>query len=211
MTKRVLAADPKLSMSISATTRPPRPGEQDGKDYFFWDRARFEAERDAGGFLEHAVVFDNLYGTPRAPVMTWIGQGFDVVFDIDWQGARQLAAQTSPTASSSLGQPTAPLPPICAIFVLPPSMATLETRLRARAGDTDDIIAKRMSRAHDEISHWDEYDYVVVNDDLDEATTALRTIITGFRNGDTQTTRRHSRTGQADLPARIERLLAEKV
>lgn len=197
LTRRLLAADDQLRLSISATTRTPRPGESDGTDYYFWDRPRFEAERDAGGFLEHAVVFDHLYGTPWAPVRDWVQAGQDVVFDIDWQGARQLAAK--------------PPAPLTTIFILPPSMAELEARLRARAGDPEHIIAKRMARAHDEISHWEEYDYVVVNDDLDQAEAALHAIIAAVRAGDTQTDAVanvvRSRPGLSD---RVGALMAER-
>jgi len=164
---RLLASDDAIMLSVSATTRPPREGERDGVDYHFVDRARFEAMRDGGAFLEHAVVFGNLYGTPRAPVEDALARGRDVLFDIDWQGARQIEA----AAEKDLVR----------VFILPPSRAALEDRLRRRAKDPDDVVAQRMAKADDEISHWAEYDYVIVNKDLDRAEHELKAILTAER------------------------------
>ena len=167
LTRRLLTENPRMSMSVSATTRQPRSGEVDGVDYYFVDKADFEAMRERGEFLEHARVFDNYYGTPRGPVETALGQGRDIIFDIDWQGAQQLTQ----AAADDLVK----------IFILPPDMVTLEERLRARAQDSDEVIAKRMSKSENEISHWAEYDYVVVNDELDDALARLRTILEAER------------------------------
>lgn len=195
LTKRLIVADPKLRLSVSATTRTIRPGEREGVDYYFWSRERFERERDAGGFLEHAVVFDRLYGTPMAPVQTWVGEGYDVVFDIDWQGARQL--RTNPIAE------------LVSVFILPPSLTILEDRLRKRAADPEDVIQRRMSRAVDEISHWREYDYVVVNEDLDAATAALTTIIDAHRENAAPKAAAWRSDRQAGLPVFVDRLMAQ--
>ncbi len=155
------------TLSVSATTRPPRPGETHGADYVFLDRADFEARRTDGNFLESAEVFGNLYGTPREAVETALAEGCDVVFDIDWQGARQLAAAAPDD--------------VVRVFILPPSRQALAERLTARAGDPPDVIARRLAGASDEISHWHEYDYVVVNADLAESLSALRAILAAER------------------------------
>ncbi len=197
LTKRILDADPRLRISVSATTRSPRPGEDDGVDYHFWTKDDFVTARDEGGFLEWAEVFDNFYGTPKAPVREWLSDGLDVVFDIDWQGARQLAAD--------------PMAQLVTIFVLPPSMAELEARLRRRGGDSDDVIARRMARAKDEISHWAEYEYVIVNDDLDQAVQAILTIIDARRSGNEIAAGRYRRQMQPKLDGAVERLLEEGV
>lgn len=197
LTKRILDADPRLRISVSATTRSPRPGEDDGVDYHFWTKDDFVTARDEGGFLEWAEVFDNFYGTPKAPVREWLSDGLDVVFDIDWQGARQLAAD--------------PMAQLVTIFVLPPSMAELEARLRRRGGDSDDVIARRMARAKDEISHWAEYEYVIVNDDLDQAVQAILTIIDARRSGNEIAAGRYRRQMQPKLDGVVERLLEEGV
>ena len=167
LTRRLLSENTRMSMSVSATTRAPRSGETDGVDYFFVDPNRFEEMRDSGDFLEHAKVFDNYYGTPRGPVEKALSQGRDIIFDIDWQGAQQLTQ----AAADDLVR----------IFILPPDMMELEQRLRSRAQDDDDVIARRMSKSESEISHWAEYDYVIVNDDLDNALDQLRTILSAER------------------------------
>lgn len=164
LAQRLLAVEgANCVLSISATTRPPRPGETDGQDYLFLDRAAFEARREAGDFLEWAEVFGNLYGTPRDRVRAALDAGCDVVFDIDWQGARQLAERAPDD--------------VVRVFILPPSRQALAERLKARAGDPPPVIAKRLAAASGEISHWDEYDYVIVNADLQESLDALRAIL----------------------------------
>ena len=167
MTRRLLAQDPKIAMSVSVTTRPPRPGERDGEDYFFVSKEEFNRLEAEGQLLEHARVFDNYYGTPRAPVEEALGQGRDIVFDIDWQGAQQLTE----AAADDLVK----------IFILPPDMRELEKRLRTRAQDSDAVIAKRMSKSEAEISHWAEYDYVLVNENIDRAMGELLSIVTAER------------------------------
>jgi guanylate kinase len=168
LAKRLMAWDPTLRFSVSATTRAPRPGEVDGRDYYFRSRAEFEAMVAAGEMLEHAEVFGNFYGSPRAPVEAAMGAGRDTLFDIDWQGGQQIR-------NSVLGKD------VVSIFVLPPSIAELERRLRTRAQDSDAVIAGRMAKSEAEISHWAEYDYVLINDDLDRAEADLRTILAAER------------------------------
>jgi guanylate kinase len=160
LSRALLAGDFHLSLSVSMTTRPMRAGERDGVDYVFVSTDRFDAAIANGEFLEHAVVFDHRYGTPRTPVMEALASGRDVLFDIDWQGTQQLKEKAREDLVS--------------VFVLPPSHAELERRLKARALDSDDVVLRRMAKATDEISHWAEYDYVIVNDDLP---TALATVI----------------------------------
>ncbi len=155
ISRRLLELDTNLRISISATTRAPRPGEENGKHYDFVDKAKFADMIMNDEFLEHAKVFDNYYGTPRAPVDMALSQGKDVLFDIDWQGTRQLKNN----ARSDL----------VSVFILPPSMQELERRLRARAQDSDAVVRQRMTKSTDEISHWYEYDYVVLNNDLEES------------------------------------------
>lgn len=167
MTRRLLAQDPAIAMSVSTTTRAPRPGEREGEDYYFISKQKFTELEEAGEFLEHAKVFDNYYGTPRTPVEDALGQGHDIVFDIDWQGAQQLTE----AAAGDLVK----------IFILPPNMLELEQRLRRRAQDSDDVIAKRMSKSENEISHWAEYDYVIVNENIDRAMGELLSIVTAER------------------------------
>ncbi|MEM7729967.1 MAG: guanylate kinase [Pseudomonadota bacterium] len=167
MTRRLLAQDPAIAMSVSVTTRPPRPGERDGEDYFFITKDRFAELEADGQLLEHARVFDNYYGTPRGPVEDALAEGKDIVFDIDWQGAQQLTE----AAADDLVK----------IFILPPNMRELEQRLRTRAQDSDDVIAKRMSKSEAEISHWAEYDYVLVNENIDRAMGELLSIVTAER------------------------------
>ena len=168
LARRLMDWDPSLRFSVSATTRAPRPGEMDGREYYFRSRAEFEAMIDAGEMLEHAEVFGNLYGSPKGPVEVAMEQGRDTLFDIDWQGGQQVR-------NSALGKD------VVSIFVLPPSIAELDRRLNTRGQDSADVIAGRMRQSRDEISHWAEYDYVLVNDDLDRTETALRQIITAER------------------------------
>ena len=168
LTRRLMDWDPAIRFSVSATTRPARPGEQDGREYYFRDRAAFEQMVDSGEMLEHAEVFGNLYGSPRAPVQAAMDAGRDTVFDIDWQGGQQIR-------NSSLGRD------VVSVFVLPPSIAELERRLRSRGQDSDAVIAGRMEKSRDEISHWAEYDYVIVNTDLDAAFNDLVTILQAER------------------------------
>ncbi len=167
LTKRLMAWDPTLSFSVSATTRAPRPGEVDGRDYYFRSRAEFEALIASGQMLEHAEVFGNLYGSPRGPVEEAMLAGRDTVFDIDWQGGQQIRQAMRDDVVS--------------IFILPPSIAELENRLRGRAQDSDEVIAGRMAKSRDEISHWAEYDYVLVNHDLDAAEDELKAIVRAER------------------------------
>jgi guanylate kinase len=167
LTRGLLADNPDIAMSVSATTRAPRRGEVDGKDYFFIDKDRFTEMRDNDQFLEYARVFDNYYGTPSKPVFDALEQGRDVLFDIDWQGAQQLTE----AASDDLVK----------IFILPPSLRELERRLRARAQDSEETIAKRMSKSEAEISHWAEYDYVIVNDDIKTEQAKIQKIIDAER------------------------------
>jgi len=168
LTRRLRDWDPSLSFSVSATTRTPRDGEVDGREYHFMSQAEFQRQVADGGMLEHAYVFGNFYGSPRGPVEAAINQGNDVLFDIDWQGAQQIQ-------NSALGQHT------LSIFILPPSIRELHRRLVTRGQDSDEVIAKRMRKSWDEISHWAEYDYVLVNDDLEETDKRLKTIVEAAR------------------------------
>ncbi len=170
---RLRGWDSDIRFSVSATTRAARSGEEDGCEYHFVEEAAFKTMVRDGEMLEHAFVFGNFYGSPRGPVESAIDAGADVLFDIDWQGAQQIA--NSPLA-----------PHVLSIFLLPPSITELRRRLEARAQDSDEVIAKRMTRSWDEISHWDSYDYVLVNDDLDATEERLRTIITAERLRRTQ-------------------------
>jgi guanylate kinase len=158
---------PGLRMSVSATTRPMRPGEVDGRDYLFVDKPRFEAMVKEDELLEWATVFDNRYGTPRAPVEAALSAGQDVLFDIDWQGTQQLREKARADVVS--------------VFILPPSAGDLEKRLHSRAQDSDEVIRKRMSRASHEMSHWAEYDYIVINHDVDEAFAEVQSILKAER------------------------------
>jgi guanylate kinase len=155
LSRRLVADHADLDLSISATTRPPRPGEVDGREYHFTDRARFEEMIERAEFLEWADVHDHRYGSPRAPVMAALAQGKDVLFDIDWQGARSIADAAPEDAVR--------------VFILPPSMADLSRRLHARAQDSEEVIQRRLSRAYGEIEQAASYDYVIVNDDFDQA------------------------------------------
>lgn len=169
LAKRLMAWDPTLSFSVSATTRDPRHGETNGVEYYFKTKAEFEAMVDAGEMLEHAEVFGNYYGTPKGPVETAMMAGRDTIFDIDWQGGQQI--RRSALAND-----------VVSIFILPPSIADLESRLRGRAQDSDEVIANRMAQSRDEISHWAEYDYVIVNRDVDAAEAELKTILMAERS-----------------------------
>lgn len=166
--RKLLAEDPEFSLSVSATTRPMRAGEVEGRDYYFVSHQEFGAMVSGGQMLEHAAVFDHSYGTPRGPVEAAIREGRDMIFDVDWQGAQQLRA-------SDLGQF------VVSLFILPPSIAELERRLRRRAADSEAVIARRMAGARDEISHWAEYDYVLINDDFDLCYSRIGTIIAAER------------------------------
>ena len=168
LSRRVLAADSSFTLSVSVTTRPARENEREGVDYFFVSSEQFETMATQGDLLEHARVFGHAYGTPRRPVKQAILAGRDVLFDVDWQGAQQLRA-------SDLGQY------VVSVFVLPPSIAALRERLTARGLDSPDVIADRMARARDEISHWAEYDYVLINDNLDTCFSKIGTIVTAER------------------------------
>ena len=167
LSRMMLAADPALTLSVSATTRPPRAKERDGVDYHFVTPQAFAGMVADGEMLEHAHVFGNEYGSPRAPVEAALSEGRDVLFDVDWQGAQQikLAMQGD----------------VVSVFILPPSIAALDSRLRSRAQDDDETVARRMAKAMDEISHWREYDYVLVNDDLSKCATQLAAILTAER------------------------------
>jgi guanylate kinase len=167
LSRKLLEAEPDIVMSVSVTTRPPRAGEVDGLDYHFIDAARFEAMKRGGELLEWAHVFGQSYGTPRHPVDKAIAQGRDVLFDIDWQGTQKLRE----LARSDL----------VSVFVLPPSMKELERRLHTRAQDSDAVIAGRMAKAVDEMSHWAEYDYAVINRDLDQAFADVQAILAAER------------------------------
>jgi len=162
----LLEREPAISLSISHTTRPPRPGEMYGRHYYFVEREEFEREIAEGIFLEHAEVHGNLYGTSRTTVNTLLTQGRDVLLEIDWQGARQIR-KTKPDCVS--------------VFILPPSAADLEKRLHSRAQDSDEVIRKRMSRASHEMSHWAEYDYIVINHDIDAAFAEVQSILKAER------------------------------
>ncbi|MEZ5753087.1 MAG: guanylate kinase [Paracoccaceae bacterium] len=168
LARRLMAWDPTLRFSVSATTRTPRAGETDGVEYFFKTPDAFHAMVAAGEMLEYAEVFGNFYGTPKAPVEAAMAEGRDTLFDIDWQGGQQVRR-------SSLAKD------VVSIFILPPSIAELESRLRSRAQDSDEVIRGRMQKSRDEISHWAEYDYVIVNNDVDAAEAELKTILAAER------------------------------
>jgi len=186
LSRLLLQEDRDLSLSISVTTRPRRPSEVDGVHYHFIDPARFKAMRERGELLEWAEVHGNLYGTPRGPVETALASGDDVLFDIDWQGTRQIA-EAMPND-------------IVRIFVLPPSMAELRARLERRAEDGVDVIGRRLANARTEIGHWQEYEYVIVNDDLQRSLVMARTILAAERQ---------KRSRQPGLVDHVARLLAE--
>ena len=167
ISREILDREPNLTMSVSATTRSKRPGEVAGTDYFFVDTVTFNLMINRGEFLEHAQVFGNYYGTPRGPVEEALAAGRDVLFDIDWQGTQQLMENARHD--------------LVTVFILPPSTRELERRLRARAQDPDDVVAKRMSHAPDEMSHWPEYDYVIVNREIGASVAAVQAILAAER------------------------------
>jgi len=184
LSRRLLDADPGVELSVSVTTRKQRPGEVEGRDYHFIDAARLEAMIKRGELLEWAHVFGHRYGTPRAPVEAALVRGHDVLFDIDWQGTQQLREKADRDLVS--------------IFVLPPSMPDLEQRLRRRAQDSDDVIRARMATATDEMSHWAEYDYVVINTDIDRAFAEVQTILAAER------LKRERQRGLSDFVRRLQ-------
>jgi guanylate kinase len=178
---------PGLRMSVSATTRPARPGEIDGRDYQFIDNEKFEQMVKGGELLEWATVFERRYGTPRGPVEAALSTGQDVLFDIDWQGTQQLREKARADVVS--------------VFILPPSAADLEKRLHSRAQDSDEAIRTRMSRASHELSHWAEYDYIVINHDIDEAFAEVQSILKAER------LKRERRTGLTTFVRELQRQL----
>jgi guanylate kinase len=167
ITQRLLESDPTLSLSVSVTTRLPRPSEIDGRDYIFIEQARFVRMVAAGELLEHATVFGNSYGTPRRPIEAALAAGQDIVTDIDWQGTQQLS-QAMPED-------------LVKVFVLPPSIAVLRDRLQRRAQDSAEIVAARMAKSAEEMSHWPEYDYVIVNRVIEESVAEVAAIVTAER------------------------------
>jgi len=187
LSRRLRDWDPTISFSVSATTRTPRDGEIDGQDYHFLSESQFKRNVAAGEMLEHAHVFGNFYGSPKGPVQAAIEAGRDVLFDIDWQGAQQIQ-------NSALG------PHTLSIFILPPSIAELHRRLESRGQDSAEVIARRMQKSWDEISHWAEYDYVLVNDDLETTDARLKTILSAARL---------KRLQQPGLNAHVQSLQAE--
>lgn len=186
ISRKLLADEPQLTFSVSATTRTPRMGEEDGREYYFKSREEFEAMIEDGELLEHAEVFGNLYGTPVAPVEDAISAGRDVLFDIDWQGGQQIA-------NSSLQDA------VVSVFILPPSLAELEGRLKGRAQDSDEIIAGRMAKSMGEINHWSEYDYVLVNRNLDACAAEVAGILKAER------LRRRRRPGLVDFVQKLNK------
>ena len=185
LVRALMQRRPTLRFSISYTTRAQRPTERNEHDYFFVDKEKFEQMRDAGEFLEHARVFDNYYGTSRSQVERLLDAGQDVLLEIDWQGAQQIRRT---------------LPECRSIFMLPPSRAALEQRLRGRGTDSDEVIARRLRDSLADLSHWGEFDYIVVNDDFDRATGELEAIVTG--QGE------HLRRNRAELRELLARLLS---
>jgi guanylate kinase len=192
LARRLLEADPEVRFSVSATTRPPRPGERDGEDYHFKTRSQFEAMAGKGELLEWAEVFGHLYGSPLAPVEAAIGRGSDVLFDVDWQGGQQIRNSLLRDA-------------VVSIFILPPSIAALEERLIARGQDDPEVIARRMGKARDEISHWAEYDYVLVNENLAQCEAELVAIIRAER------LRRERRPGLVPFVGGLNREFEERM
>lgn len=186
LARHLLDSDTNVVMSVSATTRTKRPGEGEGTDYVFVSPQQFKEMVDQNAFLEHATVFGNQYGTPRKSVEAVLESGRDVLFDIDWQGTQQLEQQAKDD--------------LVRVFILPPSRDELERRLRARAEDSAEVVAKRMAKANDEISHWAEYDYIIVNDDITQARAQLESILAAER------LKRRRQTGLVDF---VNRLTAE--
>lgn len=183
ITHRLIANDPSLSLSVSVTTRPPRASEVDGQDYAFIDQVAFDRMVADGELLEHATVFGHCYGTPRQPIDAAIAAGRDILTDIDWQGTQQIAARLRDD--------------LVTVFVLPPNRPALETRLRRRAEDTADVVAARMAKSSEEMSHYPEYDYIIVNDDLDRSVAQAQAIIVAERL---------KRTRQLDLAEFVNRM-----
>jgi guanylate kinase len=183
ITRQLLERDPSLSLSVSVTTRPPRPGETDGKDYRFIDQTKFDRMVAKGELLEHATVFGHCYGTPREPIEAAIAAGRDIVTDIDWQGTQQVKASLRDD--------------LVTVFILPPSTAALEARLRTRAQDSDAVVAQRMAKSSEEMSHWPEYGYVIVNDDLETSVAQTLSIVTAERLS------RDRQVGLADFVTRL--------
>jgi len=179
LSRKLLAQDANVALSVSVTTRKMRPGENEGRDYRFIDRKQFDAMVDSDELLEWAEVFDNYYGTPKKPVMEALATGRDVLFDIDWQGTQQLREKARADLVS--------------VFVLPPSIPELERRLRTRAQDDYETIHRRMAKAADEMSHWAEYDYVVINRDLEQAFADVAAILAAER------LKRERQTGLSDF------------
>jgi guanylate kinase len=187
LSRKLLASDRNITMSVSVTTRKPRPGEKDGTDYHFISPEHFDDMVKQKQLLEWATVFGNSYGTPRAPVEEALEQGRDVLFDIDWQGTQQLAESMKDD--------------LVRLFILPPTSDTLRERLIKRAQDTSSVIAKRMAEAHHEISHWPEYDYVIVNDEVEESHRMVMAILTAER------LRRHRQLGLTDFVRNLTKKL----
>lgn len=187
LSRALLASDKDITMSVSVTTRPPRPGEVDGRDYYFLTTEDFGIMRNKGDLLEHAKVFGNYYGTPRGPVEEALARGRDVLFDIDWQGTQQLEE----SARDDLVK----------VFILPPSAQHLERRLNTRAQDPADVVAARMAKASDEISHYLEYDYIIVNDDIEKSLGELKSILTAER------LKRHRLTGLSNFVKQLREAL----
>tara|TARA_R110000868_G_scaffold143290_2_gene361319 strand:- start:1562 stop:2203 length:642 start_codon:yes stop_codon:yes gene_type:complete len=183
LSRALLDGDDGITMSVSATTRRPRPGETHGRDYFFLTTEDFGIMLNKGEFLEHAKVFDNYYGTPRQPVEDALNAGQDVLFDIDWQGTQQL----DESASEDLVK----------VFILPPSAYDLEKRLKSRAQDSAEVVASRMAKASDEISHYQEYDYIIINENVDKSLAELRSILLAER------LKRKRQTGLSDFVKRL--------
>jgi guanylate kinase len=183
ITRRLVERDPELDISVSVTTRPRREEEVEGRDYFFIDHRRFDEMIARGELLEHASVFENCYGTPRRPIELALAAGRDVVGDLDWQGTQQLTETVRDDLVS--------------VFVLPPSLAELEARLRARAQDSADVVAARMVKSTEEMSHWSEYDYVIVNRDIEDSVAQVQAIVTAER------LRRERQVGLPDFVNRL--------
>jgi guanylate kinase len=183
ITRALIERDPELESSVSVTTRPARVGEIHGRHYHFIDQAQFQAMVEGGELIEHATVFGNSYGTPRAPIEAALAAGRDIVSDVDWQGTQQLKESMRND--------------IVSVFVLPPTIAALETRLRSRAQDSPEVVAQRMAKSADEMSHWPEYDYVIVNRELEESVAQVQAILTAER------LRRERQVGLAEFVKRL--------
>lgn len=191
LARELLRAEAGIDMSVSVTTRPKRPGEIEGKDYIFVTQKEFSQLRDNGDLLEWALVFDYSYGTPKAPVERSLQEGCDILFDIDWQGAENLSENLSKTVREDL----------VTIFILPPSAEALETRLKGRAQDSPEVVKRRMAGASNELQHWNEYDYVVINNEVEESLQELRAILAAER------LKRDRRTGLEDFVRDIQKKL----